>query len=58
MKPSSLADLKNKAVTQAIDTIRNRVDALGVSEPTIEQHGLGGNIRFWCSCPAWTIPGG
>ena len=41
MKPSQLADLKNKAVTQAIDTIRNRIDALGVSEPTIEEHGLG-----------------
>jgi len=41
MKPSALTDLKSKAVTQAIDTIRNRVDALGVSEPTIEEHGLG-----------------
>jgi preprotein translocase subunit SecD len=36
-----LTDLKNKAVTQAIETIRNRVDALGVSEPEIEEHGLG-----------------
>jgi len=41
MKPSQLADLKNKAVTQAIETIRNRIDALGVSEPTIQEHGLG-----------------
>jgi preprotein translocase subunit SecD len=41
MKPSSLNDLKNKAVTQAIETIRNRVDQLGVSEPQIEEHGLG-----------------
>ena len=41
MKPSNLNELKNKAVTQAIDTIRNRIDALGVSEPTIEPHGLG-----------------
>ena len=41
MKPSSLTDLKSKAVTQAIQTIRNRIDALGVSEPTIEEHGLG-----------------
>ena len=41
MKPSMLTDLKNKAVTQAIDTIRNRIDALGVSEPTIQEHGLG-----------------
>jgi preprotein translocase subunit SecD len=41
MKPSNLLDLKNKAVTQAIETIRNRIDALGVSEPTIQEHGLG-----------------
>jgi preprotein translocase subunit SecD len=41
MKPTNLTDLKSRAVTQAIDTIRNRVDALGVSEPTIQEHGLG-----------------
>ena len=41
MKPQMLTDLKNKAVTQAIETIRNRIDALGVSEPTIQEHGLG-----------------
>src|SRR6202166_5129061 len=41
MKPQILSDLKNKAVTQAIETIRNRIDALGVSEPTIQEHGLG-----------------
>ncbi len=41
MKPTMLADLKNKAVTQAIETIRNRIDALGVTEPTIQEHGLG-----------------
>jgi preprotein translocase subunit SecD len=41
MKPSNLSELKNRAVTQAIETIRNRVDALGVSEPTIQEHGLG-----------------
>jgi preprotein translocase subunit SecD len=40
-KPSNLNELKNRAVTQAIETIRNRVDALGVSEPTIQEHGLG-----------------
>jgi len=41
MKPSNLNELKNRAVTQAIETIRNRIDALGVSEPTIQEHGLG-----------------
>src|SRR5215471_5476619 len=41
MKPSNLTELKNKAVAQAIETIRNRIDSLGVSEPTIQEHGLG-----------------
>jgi len=41
MKPQMLGDLKTKAVTQAIETIRNRIDQLGVSEPTIQEHGLG-----------------
>src|SRR5438105_5334140 len=41
MKPTALADLKNRAVAQAIETIRNRVDKLGVSEPVIQEHGLG-----------------
>jgi preprotein translocase subunit SecD len=41
MKPQSLADLKTHAVEQAIETIRNRIDQLGVSEPVIQEHGLG-----------------
>jgi len=41
MKPSALSELKNRAVAQAIETIRNRIDQLGVSEPVIEEHGLG-----------------
>ena len=41
MKPSNLTDLKDRSVQQAIETIRNRIDQLGVSEPVIEEHGLG-----------------
>src|SRR5436309_5549682 len=41
MKQQYMADLKNRAVTQAIETIRNRIDQLGVSEPIIQEHGLG-----------------
>jgi preprotein translocase subunit SecD len=41
MKPQNLNDLKNRSVAQAIETIRNRIDQLGVSEPVIEEHGLG-----------------
>jgi len=41
MKTQNLADLKDHAVTQAIETIRNRIDQLGVNEPEIAPHGLG-----------------
>jgi preprotein translocase subunit SecD len=41
MKPSVTTDTKKKAVQQAIETIRNRIDQLGVSEPVIQEHGLG-----------------
>src|ERR1700723_2636228 len=41
MKPKNLKDLKDRAVAQAIETIRNRIDQLGVSEPVIQEHGLG-----------------
>ncbi len=41
MKPSVLTSLENKTVAQAIETIRDRVDSLGVSEPVIQEYGLG-----------------
>jgi preprotein translocase subunit SecD len=41
MKGTSLKELKDRAVQQAIETIRNRIDQLGVSEPVIQEHGLG-----------------
>jgi preprotein translocase subunit SecD len=41
MKKSVADDTKTKAVAQAIETIRNRIDQLGVTEPVIQEHGLG-----------------
>jgi preprotein translocase subunit SecD len=41
LKPTVLSTLKSRAVQQAIETIRNRVDQLGVTEPVIQEHGLG-----------------
>jgi preprotein translocase subunit SecD len=43
MKPSQLTDLASKTVDQSIETIRDRVDKLGVSEPVIQKYGLGDN---------------
>ncbi len=41
MKPMVATALKDKTVDQAIETIRDRVDTLGVSEPKIDKYGLG-----------------
>lgn len=41
MKPPVLKSLEEKTVAQAIETIRDRVDTLGVSEPVIQEYGLG-----------------
>jgi preprotein translocase subunit SecD len=41
MKPPVEKALKDRTVQQAIETIRDRVDTLGVSEPVIAPYGLG-----------------
>ena len=41
IKPAVLQALKSRAVTQAIETIRNRIDQLGVTGPVIQEYGLG-----------------
>ena len=43
MKPTVETALEAKTVQQAIETIRDRVDTLGVSEPVIQEYGLGKN---------------
>ena len=43
LKPAAVAKIQNEAVSQSIETIRNRIDKLGVSEPVIQEHGLGQN---------------
>jgi preprotein translocase subunit SecD len=43
MKATAEKALEQKTVEQAIETIRDRVDSLGVSEPLIQQYGLGDN---------------
>ena len=39
MKPSELLDIKRRAVEQSIETIKNRVDALGLAEAPVQQQG-------------------
>jgi preprotein translocase subunit SecD len=43
MKPTVENALEDKTVEQAIESIRDRVDSLGVSEPLIQKYGLGKN---------------
>ncbi len=38
---SALREIRQQALRQSIETIRNRVDSLGVSEPTIQERGRG-----------------
>ena len=39
LKPSALQDLQNYAIEQNLTTLRNRVNELGVSEPTVQRVG-------------------
>lgn len=43
MKPTEVQSIEQHALQQAIETIRARVDSLGVSEPTIQEYNLGTN---------------
>jgi len=43
MKPSIEAALEQRTVDQAIETITDRVNSLGVSEPVVSPYGLGKN---------------
>jgi preprotein translocase subunit SecD len=43
MKPSAVRDLETRTLEQAIETIRTRIDSLGVSEPVIQEYNLGSN---------------
>ena len=39
MKPSSLEQLKKDTVDRSIQTINNRINNIGVTEPTVQQYG-------------------
>ena len=43
MKDAAVRYLKEQAITQALETIRNRVDVMGVSEPMIQRQGMAGD---------------
>jgi preprotein translocase subunit SecD len=41
LKTSAAITIRNQALMQAMETIRRRIDALGVTEPTIAEYGQG-----------------
>jgi preprotein translocase subunit SecD len=43
LKQATIRDLEERTLDTSIDTIRERIDKLGVSEPVIEKYGLGDN---------------
>jgi preprotein translocase subunit SecD len=43
LKPAEQQALETKALQNSIETIRTRIDTLGVSEPVIQEYGLGKN---------------
>src|SRR5207247_7401592 len=40
LKPDEAERIKKAAISQALETVRNRVDQFGVAEPRIQQQGL------------------
>ncbi len=43
MKPGAVRDLEARTLDTSIETIRERIDKLGVAEPVIQRYGLGEN---------------
>ncbi len=56
LKPSVESQLRDGAVQQAIQTVRNRVDQLGVAEPVIQQHGVASNYEILVQLPGLDDP--
>lgn len=56
MKPTAINTLKTRTVEQSIEAIRTRVDSLGVSEPQIQENGMGNN-QILVQLPGLDDPG-
>src|SRR5437773_6471019 len=51
LKPARASAMRDQAVDQAINTIRNRIDQLGVTEPVIQKHGGPGSYEILVQLP-------
>ncbi len=55
LNSATTSQIKDHALTQSIETIGNRVNELGVTEPTVQQHGLG-DYEILVELPGVTDP--
>jgi preprotein translocase subunit SecD len=56
LKPSVEQQIRTSSVQQAIQTIRNRVDQLGVAEPVIQEHGPANEYQILVQLPGVDDP--
>ncbi len=56
LETSTQIQFRELAVVQAIQTIRNRIDELGVTEPTIQNHGGPGEYEILVQLPGVDDP--
>lgn len=56
LKTTAGATIRNQALVQAMETIRRRVDAYGVSEPTIAEYGGQGDYELVIELPGVDDP--
>src|SRR5262249_22114409 len=56
LRPSVENQLRASSVQQAIQTIRNRVDQLGVAEPVIQEHGVASEYQILVQLPGVDDP--
>ena len=56
MKPGAIRDLETRTLDTSIETIRDRVDKLGVAEAQVAPYGLGAN-QILVELPGVSDPG-
>ena len=56
LKVSAAASIRDQALVQARETIRRRIDALGVAEPTIADYGQEGDFELVVQLPGVDDP--
>ena len=56
LKTTAAANIRNQALMQSMNTIRNRVDQLGVTEPTIAEYGGQGDFELVVELPGVDDP--